>query len=150
MAPILYVYVLPRALRNETPSLLVFFILCVNVLSNMIKEFHLKDHFDVTFIAKNSPNITHLFFADDNLLFSQAGAQEAKNLINILNTYQRVSGKKTVNLHKFELVFSCNVNLDTQKNIQVILNIPITNNINTYLGIPTKIGQSKILTFKLS
>jgi hypothetical protein len=43
-------------------------------------------------IARQAPKISHLFFADDSLLFARANIAEAEVILNVLAEYQIASG----------------------------------------------------------
>ena len=51
--------------------------------------------------------ISHLFFADDNLLFCKVSSQECQHLIDILRLYEADSGQK-INSDKSSMFFSPN------------------------------------------
>ena len=51
--------------------------------------------------------ITHLFFADNNLLFCKANSQECQQLVEILHLYEVALGKK-INTDKSSVFFSAN------------------------------------------
>lgn len=64
----------------------------------------------------------------------------------IINTYQEAFRHK-MNFYKFEMMFNTNTP-KTQKYIFIThLNIPITNKIQTCIGLPTTICLSKNQTF---
>ncbi|KAG6405897.1 hypothetical protein SASPL_133491 [Salvia splendens] len=52
--------------------------------------------------ARSAPPVSHLFFADDSILFCRASEMEALALKNILRIYEEASGQK-INLDKSEL-----------------------------------------------
>lgn len=45
-------------------------------------------------LCKNGPQITHLFFADDSLLFCRARMEELQVFQHILSKYEQVSGQQ--------------------------------------------------------
>ncbi|MCI18524.1 putative ribonuclease H protein, partial [Trifolium medium] len=93
-------------------------------------------------IAKEAPKISHLFFADDSIIFCRAHKEEARHLMQVLHEYQRASGQQ-INIGKSEMMFSSKVSNTIKEEIQAIVPIPITNNIAKYLGMPTQVGRSK-------
>ena len=59
-------------------------------------------------IANEAPSLSHLFFADDSLIFCRAKATEATQLMKVLNVYGRASGQ-LINKEKSSVFFSKNV-----------------------------------------
>ena len=43
-------------------------------------------------ISRGAPAITHLFFADDSLVFCKANTQEAGKLMKIFKVYEKATG----------------------------------------------------------
>jgi hypothetical protein len=75
------------------------------VLSSLIYQLQTNNKIKGIAIATNAPHITHLFFADDSILFCRAKTDEANNLMSALNEYQRISGQQ-INLSKSAMTFS--------------------------------------------
>jgi hypothetical protein len=98
-------------------------------------------------IATNAPNISHLLYADDSILFCSAKPEEARVIMNILTLYQEASGQR-VNMEKFEMTFSPNISMEHKKKFQDNLPISISNHIHKYLGMPTHFGRSKEQDFQ--
>lgn len=61
-------------------------------------------------VNRRAPSVSHLFFADDSLLFCQATREECLVLKNSLNLYERGSGQ-AINFSKSGLFFSANVRM---------------------------------------
>ena len=68
------------------------FLLCADGFSSLFNDAARNQRISGVSICKGSPKITHLFFADDNLLFCKANIQECQNLIDILQLYEAASG----------------------------------------------------------
>ena len=62
---------------------------------------------------------SHLFFADDSLLFCRANSEECNKVLELLSVYEEVSGQK-LNKEKTALFFS---NAVTEANSQIIKGI---------------------------
>ncbi|KAL0016933.1 hypothetical protein SO802_004002 [Lithocarpus litseifolius] len=92
------------------------------------------------------PIITHLFFADNSLLFCKANTQESKNLVEILGKYEAASGQK-VNTGKSSVFFSPNTTPESRGEILNILGPMQGTWHNKYLGLPSIIGKSKSQVF---
>jgi hypothetical protein len=93
-------------------------------------------------IAPRAPEITHLLFADDSLMFCRANEAESSQMRDIINSYQAASCQM-VNYNKSEIICSKKVTQDSKNTIQQILPMPFTDHFAKYLGQPTHIGRSK-------
>nr|AIK35195.1 LINE-type retrotransposon LIb DNA [Ipomoea batatas] len=86
-------------------------------------------------ISRGGIGISHLFFADDLMLFGEATERQAKIMIDCLNTFSSTSGLQ-VNLSKSTIFCSPNLHAGLRKQIGDKMNIPTSDNLGTYLGIP--------------
>jgi hypothetical protein len=136
-----------RGIRQGDPLSPYLFILCADVLSSLINHLQATNKVKGISIATNAPPISHLFFADDSILFCRAKKEEATHLMKALEEYQRISGQQ-INLQKSEMTFSPNLQSNVKADFHAIMPIHITNNIAKYLGMPTTMGRSKIQDFK--
>ena len=97
-------------------------------------------------ICRGSPNITHLFFADDSLLFCKAKRQESQTLMEILKRYEMDLGQK-INADKCSIFFSQNTAPDTRREVLCTLGPMQDTRHGKYLGLPSIIGKSKNQVF---
>jgi hypothetical protein len=88
-----------RGIRQGDPMSPYLFLLCAEGLSSMLK------FIGPNFLAKGirvgiyAPWVSHLLFADDCLLFTQASSRAGTRLMDILQSYQKGSGQM-VNIQK--------------------------------------------------
>ena len=94
----------------------------------------------------NGPRVTHLFFADDSILFAKANGHESQRLKYALNLYEENSGQK-INLAKLALLFSNNTKQELRRQIKDLFGVQCTNNMGKYLGIPSMVGKDRKRTF---
>lgn len=80
------------------------FLLCVEGLSSSLVAAHIS-------LNSNCPNISHLFFVDNNLIFFKANALKCSQIHCILREYERAFGQ-SINFSKTAICFSPNVNMD--------------------------------------
>lgn len=97
-------------------------------------------------LCRNGPRLTHLFFADDSLLFCRASIQECNHIQAILADYEVASGQK-LNRDKTTLFFSKATSPDTRENIINLLGVTTIKQYEKYLGHPSFVGRGKNASF---
>ncbi|GAU35043.1 hypothetical protein TSUD_30090 [Trifolium subterraneum] len=135
-----------RGLRQGDPISPYLFIICADVLSALITKAQQSKLVHGVKVAPGAPEITHLFFADDSLMFCRANKEETSQIRSIITQYQQASGQ-LVNYHKSELIFSKKVPQTMKQTIHHILPMAIVDHYSKYLGRPTYIGRSKTQVF---
>lgn len=66
--------------------------MCAGVLSALTTKGQEDDNIYGNAITHSAPSITHIFFADDSMIFCKADPKEAKTLKEIFPEYQRIFG----------------------------------------------------------
>lgn len=131
-----------RGLRQGDPLSPYLFVLCVDVLSGLFKEQVNGNKIHGIQVARRAPQIIHLFFADDSLLFARANPTEADCIMETLSKYQAASGQ-LVNLEKSEASLSRNVLDEVKDMIRNRMNVKTVLSHSKYLGLPVVFGRSK-------
>ena len=93
-------------------------------------------------LCRSGPRITHLFFADDSLLFCRAREEECQSLLEVLTKYEKSSGQQ---INRTKTIIFCNksANADTQITIQNLLGVNAVRHYEKYLGLPSLVGRNK-------
>ncbi|XP_074278012.1 uncharacterized protein LOC141601617 [Silene latifolia] len=143
-----------RGLRQGDPLSPYLFILCAEVLSSLIRREIENGALHGVRIATQAPIISHLFFADDSILFVKANEEEASRVLEVLRRYEGASGQ-LVSLEKTTVSFSKGVSTERRNHLAEVLGVAAVEAQEKYLGLPTVIGRSKkalpnILRDKLS
>ncbi|KAK5775092.1 hypothetical protein PVK06_042959 [Gossypium arboreum] len=86
-------------------------------------------------ISRSGPSLSHLFFADDLVIFSRADVVHSDLLAKYLSNFCDISGHK-VNARKTNVFFSAGVNISSRNEIKEILGFHEVNNLGHYLGVP--------------
>ena len=98
-------------------------------------------------VGIHSPWISHLFFADDCFVFSEASQRGASRLREILEICSRGSGQ-LVNREKSAIFFSNNCTDEMKEVVRNELNIQKESLAEKYLGLPTNVGRQIIDSFQ--
>lgn len=94
-------------------------------------------------LAETSPTLTHLFFADDVILFTRDSSEDIYQMIKILSIFTSASGQKA-KLSKSGIICGSKVTDTMKTSISNSTRIPIWTNSGKYLGVPAEWGDSKI------
>lgn len=93
-----------RGIRQGDPMSPYIFILCGEVLSGLCKKAQEDGSLPGIRVARNSPKINNLLFADDTMFFTKTDSHACSNLVAILQTYEAASGQK-INTLKSSIFF---------------------------------------------
>ncbi|KAL5580419.1 hypothetical protein UlMin_012861 [Ulmus minor] len=135
-----------RGLRQGDPLSPYLFVLCAHGLSEMLACFEERKLFTGIKIASGCPSISHLFFADDSLIFCKAKLSEATHLKSCLNSYAKASGQ-LINFDKSAFSFSPNTRGDDKITICSVFGVNQVQSHELYLGLPTFSMKNKRIQF---
>ncbi|KAM1255800.1 hypothetical protein ACFX2G_030595 [Malus domestica] len=90
--------------------------------------------------------LTHLFFADDSVVFGNATVDEARAVVEALQVYARGSGQE-INLTKSSVFFSPKTPNRLKRDIVETLGIQCRQGFGKYLGLQADFGHSKKAVF---
>jgi len=135
-----------RGIRQGDPISPYLFLFCAESFSALITQ--AADTRVITGVpaSPRGPRLSHLLFADDSLLFCKANSVEWRRLMRILEVYEAGSGQK-VNIQKTSIISSRNTSAAKRQEILTSSGFSETQRIDTYLGLPSIIGKSKIQSF---
>ncbi|XP_026410688.1 uncharacterized protein LOC113305915 [Papaver somniferum] len=136
-----------RGIRQGDCISTYIFILCMEILSQMLLKAESDNTIHGFRIRKNSPSITHLFFADDCMLFFKDSIVYARNLMQILNKFAKASGQD-INFDKSGFFTSSNMHHKHVKLLSRTLGIKYLSSSVKYLGTPLFINRDRTRTFQ--
>ncbi|KAH9680279.1 putative ribonuclease H protein [Citrus sinensis] len=128
-------FVPSRGIRQGDPISPYIFVLCIERLSHKIHRAVNTGTWRPIRLSQRGTPITHVFFADDLLLFAEASCTQAAVINDVLNTFC-VSLGTEVNKQKSQVLFSKNVKPCNVRNIGTTLGFFVTMDLGNYLGMP--------------
>ncbi|CAN6562972.1 unnamed protein product [Malus baccata var. baccata] len=141
-------FVLPeRGLQQGDPLSPYLFLICTEGLSMLIRRGLEVGGLHGIRVSTNGNPISHLFFADDSVLFGHASVEEARGILEVLRTYSNGSGQ-AVNLSKSSIFFGSKTPNRVRKLIGQIMGIQCRNGFGKYLGLQADFGHSKRVVFE--
>lgn len=124
-----------RGIRQGDPTSPYIFVLCIEKLFQTIGLAVDQKIWNPIQLSRGGPKISHLAFADDVLLFAEAGVEQILLMKKILDLFCRASGQK-VSEEKSRIFFSSNVNSNLKLQICDCSGFQVTNDLGKYLGVP--------------
>ena len=124
-----------RGIRKGDPLSPYIFVLCIERLSHGISQAVREGSWKPIRLAKRGTPLTHLFFADNLLLFAEASINQAYIIDAVLENYCRSSEAK-FNKSKTKVFFSKNVLSRDAQLIGDALGFSATKDLGCYLGMP--------------
>ncbi|MCH84271.1 RNA-directed DNA polymerase (Reverse transcriptase), partial [Trifolium medium] len=85
--------------------------------------------------GRNGPNISHLMFADDLLLFGQATHNTMNSIMSTLTKFCQMSGQQ-VNHTKTSIFYSKNVSRPIRDDLNALSGFTEASSLGNYLGVP--------------
>ncbi|KAA3489007.1 reverse transcriptase [Gossypium australe] len=135
-----------RGLRQGDPLSPYLFLICSEGLSALIRKAVGERIIKGVKASRRGPEISHLLFADDCLLFEESTKEQAIVLKVILQQYEQCSGQ-CVNFNKSTIFFSSNTQEGVKEEITDVLRMRCSTNIEKYLGLPSVIGKRRKSSF---
>jgi hypothetical protein len=140
-------YIKPtRGLRQGDPLSPYLFLLCAEGLSALIRKAEREKKICGIAICRRGPRLSHLFFADDSIIFCRASRHDGEVIHSILNIYERASGQK-INVEKTAFFFSKNTPNSVRSEIFSMFRSSSSTQFEKYLGLPPILGRSKKRAF---
>ncbi|CAN1121487.1 Putative ribonuclease H protein At1g65750 [Linum perenne] len=86
-------------------------------------------------LSVGGPQLSHLFYADDLILFGEASEHQARVIRNCLDRFCSASGQ-AVSREKSVIFCSKNTNRHTSLLVSLLLGMPLSQDLGRYLGVP--------------
>ncbi|XP_057442323.1 uncharacterized protein LOC130734042 [Lotus japonicus] len=129
-----------RGLRQGDPLSPYLFVLCMERLSVYIQSLVEENSWQPVRLSPDGPPISHLFFADDVLLFCKASGAQVQLVAEALKLFCDSSGLR-INMAKSKAIASRGVSQAIRNEVRNIAPIPFVHNLGKYLGFPLHGGR---------
>ncbi|KAA3466750.1 reverse transcriptase [Gossypium australe] len=117
-----------RGLRQGDPLSPFLFLICSEGLSSLMRVANQADLVKGARVSRRGPEISHLLFADDCMMFGEAAEQGARNMKDILE--------------------DSNTSIDAKEVVSALLGFRSSSNPEKYLGLPNVVGRRKKEAFQ--
>jgi hypothetical protein len=129
-----------RGIRQGDPISPFLLLFCGEGLTTLLNNYSTSFVDRGVRVCNRSPWISHLFFADDSLIFINANGASARRLSAILEMYDEASGQR-VNKEKSAIFFSPCTPEAHRIEVKMGLNIQVEAFSEKYLGLPTAVSK---------
>ncbi|KAM1733471.1 hypothetical protein ACFX11_019070 [Malus domestica] len=123
-----------RGLRQGDPMSPFLFLICAKGFSALLRMREEHGSIHGVRVAPSGVALTHLFFADDAIIFCKAKDEEVLLVMDVLKCYADASSQ-VINRDKSSLYFGANFSRQRRKQIASCTNIMGQEDFGKYLGI---------------
>ncbi|KAA3467625.1 reverse transcriptase [Gossypium australe] len=136
-----------RGLRQGDPLNPFLFLICSEGLSSLMRLAKVEGLIKGARASRRGPEISHLLFADDCILFGEATDKGARILRDILKEYEGCSCQ-CINFNKSIIFFSANTSNAQRDETSLVLGVRSSTCPKKYLGLPNVVGRRKKESFQ--
>uniref|UniRef100_A0A0V0IEX1 Putative ovule protein n=1 Tax=Solanum chacoense TaxID=4108 RepID=A0A0V0IEX1_SOLCH len=137
-----------RGLKQGDPLSPTLFIIAAEVLTRALNGLYENAEFKGFGLPKWSPQINHLSYADDTIIFCSGHPKSMRMMMSVLRRYERVSGQM-INIDKSICYLHEKVPITVCNQIKRITGVRQGNFPFTYLGCPIFYGKQNKRHFEL-
>ncbi|KAK5771002.1 hypothetical protein PVK06_047171 [Gossypium arboreum] len=136
-----------RGLKPRNPLSPYLFLICSEGLSSLMRSAMKKGDIKGLKACRRGPQISHLLFVDDCIIFGEATTLGACKIKDVLKEYEKCSGQ-CVNFEKSMVFFSTNTSKDDRFMVARLLGVCRSNDFEKYLGLPNLVRKKKKYSFQ--
>lgn len=136
-----------RGVRQGDPLSPYLFALCIERLSHGISTAVDMGLWNPIQLSRGGPKLSHMFFADDLIMFTEASEDQLNVVMNVLEDFCVCSGEK-VNINKSAIFCSRNVSDTLASRLSEISGFNLTSDLGKYLGVPLLHGRAGVICYK--
>ena len=116
--------------------------ICLEALNQQLQHVAKSEVIRGFSLCRNGPRISHLFFANDTLLFCRASRGDLEAILQLLQLYEQASGQK-LNREKTMVFFSKGTTEERRRELKEFLGVNEIREYEKYLGLPDVVGRNK-------
>ncbi|GMJ08752.1 hypothetical protein HRI_004544400 [Hibiscus trionum] len=136
-----------RGIRQGDPLSPYLFILCMERLTQSIQREVDQGSWKAFRFKRKGSLISHLFFADDLILFAEASFHQFDVVSRVLREFCECSGHK-VGISKTNIFFSHNIHASLREDISGAFGFQCVDDLGRYLGVPLLHGRITKNTYR--
>ncbi|KAA3468965.1 reverse transcriptase [Gossypium australe] len=116
-------------------------------LSSLLRSTKKNDLIKRAKASRKGPEISHLLFADDCIMFGEATENGARIMKDILREHESCSGQ-CINFNKSIIFYSSNTSSEKREEVSSVLGVRSSTCPEKYLGLPNVVGRQKKEAFQ--
>lgn len=136
-----------KGIRQGDPLSPYLFVICIDRLSYIIEHAINSNIQKPIKLSKDGPKLSHLFFADELILFAEDNLEQVRVIHACLDAFSKASGEK-VNKDNTHMFVSRNVHANVALELSSEAGYNLVQDLGKYLGIPLHHGRVNRSSFQ--